>query len=354
MLRPVHYSSILLIPIVGIATMWLGGPLTWAVPLLIFGFVPVVEHFLPRSHTNPTPTDETERKADPLFDAVLFAVVPLQLALLGTFLWGATHDWWGPVGLLGAFATAGSGCGALGINVAHELGHRTTRSHRIAAWMLLATTGYLHFYIEHNRGHHHRVATPHDPASARRGEVVYAFWLRSVVGGWKSAWAIEARRLRKHARPHLRLDNLMLRLTLAQVAWAGLMLSVFGWTGLMWWLAASVVGVLLLETVNYIEHYGLERQEVRSGRYERVQPHHSWNSEHVLGRVLLFDLSRHSDHHANAGRPYPILRHHDAAPELPTGYPGMVLLALVPPVFHRVMARQLERENRRLERLQAA
>lgn len=344
MFHRLHYSVVLLLPIIGTAGMVAGGWATWMLPLVLFVVVPAVEHFLPGTHDNPSSQQEADRRGAWAFDVLLFAAVPLQLGMLGLYLAGILGNWWGPVGLIGATASAGVTGGALGINVAHELGHRTTRPHRIAAWVLLGSVNYLHFYIEHNRGHHARVATPHDPASARTGESVYRFWLRSVRDSWWSAWAIENRRLRKKPRPSLSTDNLMLRFSVAQV---GLLVAVgvgLGPLALLGWLATSLFAILLLETVNYIEHYGLERDEVKPGRYERVKPHHSWNSEHPIGRLLLFDLTRHSDHHANPGRPYPILRHHDGAPELPTGYPGMVVLALVPPVYMSVMARQLKEE----------
>jgi len=347
MLRRLHYSVVLSLPLIGAAGMLVGGWATWLLPVGLFGLVPAVEHFLPGSHDNPTPEQEQARRADWGFDVLLFAAVPLQLGMLALFFVGLMGGWWDTVGLLGAVATAGISGGALGINVAHELGHRTTRPHRLAAWVLLASVNYLHFYIEHNRGHHARVATPLDPASARRGEAVFAFWLRSVRDSWRSAWGIENRRLRKKPRPSLSPDNLMLRFTVVQVALLAAVGAVLGPIALFGWLAVSLFAILLLETVNYIEHYGLQREEVKPGRYERVQPHHSWNSEHPIGRVLLFDLSRHSDHHANPGRPYPILRHHDGAPELPTGYPGMVVLALFPPIFKAVMERQLDRETAR-------
>ena len=118
--------------------------------------------------------------------------------------------------------------------------------------------------------------------------------------------------------------------------------------------AVNHIGFLLLETVNYLEHYGLQRQQKSSGRYERVRPEHSWNSNHPVGRALLFDLTRHSDHHANPNRKYPVLRHFDASPQLPTGYPGMILLALVPPVWFSVMHPHIERELSRVRELTAA
>lgn len=344
MLRRLHYAVVLLLPFIAATGMLRGGWTTWLLPLFVFVLVPVVEHFLPGNRSNPTRDEEGERRVDWGFDILLFAAVPIQIGIVGLFLTGMVGGWWEPLEVLGAAASAGICGGALGINVAHELGHRNTTPHRVAAWMLLGSVNYMHFYIEHNRGHHARVATPHDPATARPGETVYDFWLRSVRDSWRSAWAIENRRLRRKPRPSFDSDNLMLRFTVVQVALFVAIGVGLGPLALLSWLVVSLLSILLLESVNYIEHYGLQREEIKPGRYERVQPHHSWNSEHPIGRVLLFDLSRHADHHANPGRPYPILRYHVNAPELPTGYPGMVVIALVPPLFKSVMRRQLALE----------
>ncbi len=352
MLRLSHYTAVLSLPLMGATALSIGGAATWVPPLVLFGLVPLAELFLKGSPTNPSAEEESARRTNWTFDLMLFAAIPLQLGMVGLLSYGVAHEWWSGVSLAGAVFTTGICGGVLGINVAHELGHRTQRLHRVGAWILLTSTAYLHFYIEHNRGHHARVATPDDPATARPGETVYGFWVRSVRDSWRSAWAIEQRRL--SGRPHRLWDNQMVRITAVQVGFAAMVAAIGGWAVLLAWLASAAVAILLLETVNYVEHYGLSREKTASGRYERVQPHHSWNSEHPIGRVLLFDLTRHSDHHANPGRPYPILRHHDAAPELPTGYPGMVLLALLPPVFQAVMARQLAKETARLQALSAA
>ena len=121
-----------------------------------------------------------------------------------------------------------------------------------------------------------------------------------------------------------------------------------GPVALIGWVGAAVVGFLLLETVNYVEHYGMQRELLPNGRYERVSRRHSWTSDHPVSRALLFELPRHADHHAHAGRPYGSLRHFSDAPQLPTGYAGMVLLALVPPLYFRVMDEAIDRETVRL------
>jgi alkane 1-monooxygenase len=346
---PVYVYALALVPgIIALVGPFIGGAAPLAVPLLLFGLVPLIEVFTKPSGHNLETATEARRRHSHAPDALLLLIVPLQyglvLAMMSQVSSGALTGW----ALPGAVLAAGIPCAAYGINVAHELGHRRTRLHRGASKMLLLSTLYLHFFIEHNRGHHARVATPEDPASARRGENIYAFWLRSVSGSWASAWALEDKRLKGHAHPRMTLSNQMTRFTLIQIAALGIALTIFGPLATTCWVGSSIVGFLLLETVNYIEHYGLVRKRQANGRYERVQLHHSWNSDLPLGRALLFELTRHSDHHAHPARSYTILRHFEAAPQLPTGYPGMVLLALFPPLFYRVMDRQLADESERL------
>ena len=198
----------------------------------------------------------------------------------------------------------------------------------------------MHFFIEHNRGHHKNVSTPEDPSSARKGEMLYAFWFRSVIYSYLSAWKIEQDRLNKKGEPFISYDNEMMRFQVIQLSLLALIWWQFGWLIMLYFVAAATIGFLLLETVNYIEHYGLLR-ELKGDRYERVMPRHSWNSNHVIGRIVLFELSRHSDHHYIASRKYQILRHINESPQMPTGYPGMMLMATFPPLWFYVMNKRV-------------
>ncbi len=206
--------------------------------------------------------------------------------------------------------------------------------------ILLLSTLYMHFFIEHNRGHHKKVATPEDPASSRYGETIYAFFFRSIVYSWLSAWKIEASKLQKLGKRFWSWDNEMLRFQCWQMALLAGIAIAFGGMAMLLFMAASFIGILLLEAVNYIEHYGLQRHKTDNG-YERTLPIHSWNSNHPMGRLVLLELSRHSDHHYLASRKYPLLRHFDDSPQMPTGYPGMILLALVPPLWFTIMHRAI-------------
>ena len=201
----------------------------------------------------------------------------------------------------------------------------------------------MHFFIEHNKGHHKHVATPQDPSSARRGEPLYFFYVRTMLFSYISAWRIANDEMRKKGKAIFSLSNEMLQAQLWQIALVILIFAGFGVMPMLAFIAAAFTGALLLETVNYIEHYGLQRKETTPGKYERALPIHSWNSSHPLGRIMLFELSRHSDHHYLASRPYQVLRHHDAAPQLPTGYPGSMILSLIPTLWFMVMDKRIER-----------
>lgn len=309
--------------------------------------IPVLELFLRPDNSNLSEVEEDLAKKDRSYDIFLYLVVPFQYLALICFLYSVSFIAQPVSDLVGKIAVMGLLCGTFGINVGHELGHRVDRAEQLMAKSLLLTSLYMHFFIEHNRGHHKKVATPEDPSSARYGETVYAFYVRSIVYSYLSAWHIAARDLQKKGKPVFSLANEMMQFHLIQLAFVAGIGLFFGWITALLFVAAAVMGILLLETVNYIEHYGLQRQLLGGGKYERALPQHSWNSSHIIGRVMLFELSRHSDHHYLASRKYHLLRHHEDAAQLPTGYPGMMILSLIPPAWFYVM-------NRRIKNLQAS
>lgn len=241
------------------------------------------------------------------------------------------------IGILNSF---GLSCGILGINVAHELGHRPKKYEQWMSKALLLSTLYMHFYIEHNRGHHKNASTPLDPASSRFNEPVYLFFLRSIKDSYLSAWKINQSILEKGKHDFWSKKNEMLWNQVFQIFLVIGILAIYGWQISALFIVAAVKGILLLESVNYIEHYGLVRQN-KGEYYEKVKPVHSWNSNHPLGRLVLFELSRHSDHHYQASRKYQILRHFKESPQMPTGYPGMIILALFPPLWFKVMNKRV-------------
>ncbi len=338
-----RYLSVLSLPILAFIAFRSTGWLTFLPWFYAFGFIPLVELFLKPDHSNLDLEDDKAHAEsnNPVYDWLLYLMVPVHFGLLIYFLWQIGDQDLSSIDRLGRIMSMGLLCGVIGINVAHELGHRMSKYEQLLSKALLLSSLYMHFFIEHNRGHHARVATAEDPASARYGEPVFLFWLRSVVGGYLSAWRIETARLKKRGRAFFSLSNQMFWYQLLQLGLLSAIYFFFGATVVAAFLLAAVVGILLLETVNYIEHYGLKRKKTESGRYARTMPVHSWNSDHVLGRWMLFELSRHSDHHYIASRKYQMLRYHDDSPQMPTGYPGMMILALLPPLWFVVMHRRI-------------
>jgi len=319
-----------------LALLWQGA-WAWATVVLAFGIVPALEQFAPMSVANEPEAEEDGRSRRRLFDWLLYLNVPLLYGIVGAYIFLLENHALSAAEWLGLTLSVGIVVGANGINVAHELGHRSTQGEQLLSKILLLPALYQHFFVEHNRGHHKHVATDRDPASARLGENLYTFWWRSVTGSWHSAWAIERERLHKEGRPLWSWSNEMLRFALCQKLWLAGVFTLTGWRGLLGAAAVAAVGILLLETINYVEHYGLRRRLLDTGRYEPVGPQHSWNSDHEVGRILLYELTRHSDHHYKSTRKYQILRHMDESPQLPFGYPTSIVLALLPPLWFAVM-----------------
>jgi alkane 1-monooxygenase len=320
---------------IGVMGLLFDGWVTWALVIYGFGLIPLIELFVKGSKENRTAEQEEKALNDRVYDFLVYSIVPLQYGLVVLFLFSIQREllWWE---LAGKVMTLGMACGVFGINVGHELGHRLKKSEQWMAKALLLTSQYMHFFIEHNRGHHNRVSTQDDPASSRFNEPVYIFWFRSMVMGYFSAWHLEQFRLSKLGKLWWHYSNEMIHYTLIQAAFLGIIAAAFNVQTMFLYWAAAIVGILLLETVNYIEHYGLGRHKGEVG-YHKVLPIHSWNSNHELGRGILFELSRHSDHHFRANRKYQILRYHEASPQMPTGYPGMMVLSLFPPLWFAVM-----------------
>lgn len=319
-----------LVALTGLGIFW------WAGPMLVFVLMPTVDALAGRDGENPP------EEVVPLLDAhryyrwCTYLFIPLQYASLvfACALW-ATGDL-SLVDSLGLAVTVGSVAG-VAINTAHELGHKRPAIERWLSKVALAQTGYGHFQIEHNRGHHTRVSTPEDPASSRFGEHFWEFLPRTVVGSARSALHLEREREQRTGERFWSPRNEVLNAWAMSVVLFGTLLAVFGLEIAPWLLIQAVFGFSLLEVVNYVEHYGLLRQKKADGRYERCRPEHSWNANNVASNLVLYQLQRHSDHHAYPTRRYQSLRHYEDVPQLPTGYAGMILLAYVPPLWRRVM-----------------
>ena len=341
-MQKLKYLAIFLLPITTFLAFTKDG--LWAhLPLFVFFiFVPVLELFLKPDRRNFNKEEMEKVKNNAFYDWLLYLTVPTQIIFLIFFLFVIrdTPVWSNE--FVGRVHSMGLMCGVFGINIGHELGHRSNRLERLLGEISLLSSLETHFLPYHNSGHHYNVATPNDPATARKGEWVYVFWLRSQIGSYIQAWQLEAKQLQKKDKHFLSISNKMIGYTVAQLLLLISIYSFFGGLVLIAFLGAALMGILLLETVNYIEHYGLLRKKKENGNYERVLPQHSWNSDHVIGRVLLFELSRHSDHHYKASKHYQTLESYPNSPQMPTGYPGMMVLALIPPLWVWYMNRRLK------------
>ncbi|MEE2751682.1 MAG: alkane 1-monooxygenase [Myxococcota bacterium] len=336
----IHYAFVWVIPALVALGLFLGGLWTWATPLFVYGLVPLLETGLHGTQDNITPESETQRSQNSIANGLLYSLLPIQVLLLFTLVWRLQS--FDAFELTGAIIGMGTMIGAIAINGAHELGHHTSRVAKIQARFMLALSLYPHFSVEHNKGHHIRMATPEDPATAHSGQWVYAFWFQSIWGGLKGAWQLERKRLQRLGQPHWNLHNGLLQDCLAVLTILVTTTWLAGISAVAVLVLVNTIGILLLETVNYLQHYGLQRSPLETRGYERVGPAHSWTTNRPLSRALLFDLPRHADHHIDDRRHYTNLRHLDGSPVLPQGYPAMILLALVPPLFLPVMDRQIQ------------
>ena len=331
-------TALMLLPLVGIGLREGSGSDLWLfVPtLILYGLVPLLDLVIGEDTSNPAETDVPQLEADRYYRWIVYLSLPLLWGTLIFCGWYAVNtdlSWYGYLGLaMAAGWTAGAG-----INAGHELGHKKSATERWLAKLALAPSAYGHFNIEHNRGHHRDVATPEDPVSSRLGESYYRFIRREIPGAAKRAWQLEATRLDRKGVGRWSMENDILQAGIITCILWGCMIAWLGVGVVPLLLIQAAIGYSLLSSANYVEHYGLLRQRLDSGRYERPEPRHSWNSNHILSNILLYQLQRHSDHHAHPTRRYQSLRHFEEAPQLPAGYFGMFLVAFVPPLWYRIM-----------------
>lgn len=340
-MKPWRYLLAYSMPMTVVVSFTQTGWLTFLPLIYGFGVIPVIDQLVGPRTNGWNESERTSAANNRLYDAVIYLAVPVQWGMLIWFckvMHTETHT---TTDLVGRITAMGMMCGVLGINVAHELGHRTKRYERIMAKSLLLSSLYLHFYIEHNKGHHRNVGTAADGATARKNEWIYAYWLRTIVRSFLSAWEIQSKELKRKKLSFFSLKNEMLWMLVAQISFVAVLYWMVGAHVTLYFLVAAAMGILLLETVNYIEHYGLYRVKVNEFRYEDVEAQHSWNADHVWGRLVLFELTRHSDHHWEPSKHYQMLDSMEGASQLPAGYPAMMLLSLCPPLWFRVMNRRL-------------
>jgi alkane 1-monooxygenase len=353
--KKIGFFSAFILPTLVITGYYLGDHWNYLSIGFVFILIPVIDYFI-GVDTRNVPGREAKIIGEEFyyrFITYLWAFVQIAFILWGSYVisMGTINSFieWTGFTISVALVTGG-----IGITVAHELGHKRSGLERGLSKLILLTVCYMHFYIEHNRGHHVSVATPDDPATARKNESFYAFWIRSVLKGYVHAWQLERERLTRIGKSSYGVHNTMVWFTLLPFLFCGVITYVFSvnagrivWDIPIFFFAQSIIAFSLLELVNYIEHYGIVRKQLSDGKYERVNPLHSWNASYLISNFFLFQLQRHSDHHANAIKRYQVLNHYDESPQLPFGYPTMILIALIPPVWFALMDPRLhEWENR--------
>ena len=336
-MKDFKYLAAFSLPVSAVISFYYQGYWSYFTPFYAFVVIPVLELLLPLDSSNINEDERETKNNKVLFDWLLYLNVPIVYGLLIYALWLVSSQSVSTTEIIGLIFSLGIVLGTNGINVAHELGHRLKTKERYLGKLLLLPSLYMHFFIEHNFGHHLNAATHEDPATAKYNQTVYSFWITSVIRQYLSAWKLQSKLLKQHGTGVFSPKNDMFWYLIIQTVYLVLILFIFGPTGLLFALSAAIVGFLLLETVNYIEHYGLMRKKLPSGRYERVKEVHSWNSNHVVGRIVLYELTRHSDHHYKSSKKYQLLDYHDISPQMPYGYPTSMVMSFLPPLWFKVM-----------------
>jgi alkane 1-monooxygenase len=340
-MKDLKYLAAYINPLLAIIGLLTGGIFAWGAVIFSFVLIPIFDQIGPVDTSNVDDVTRQTLLGKRIFDWLLYLNVPVVFFIVGLFVSVINAGTLTNAELIGSLLSVGIVIGSCGINVAHELGHRKAKYEQRLAQILLIPALYMHFFIEHNRGHHKFVATDEDPASAKKGDWLFWFWIKSLIGSYLSAWKLEAERLRKKGISFWSYRNQMIQFTVVQLLYLVILSYFTSLFGVLIIAASGLVGILLLETINYLEHYGLRRKKLENGRYERVRPVHSWNANYQIGRIVLYELTRHSDHHYIANKKYQVLDHHEEAPELPFGYPMMILIALVPPLWFKIMDKKI-------------
>ncbi|TAE68678.1 MAG: alkane 1-monooxygenase [Bacteroidetes bacterium] len=349
LIKKIGFLGAFIIPILVVLGYYGGGFWTFSAFIFAYTLIPIFDECIGKDKINVAKDDFEDILENKYFETLVHALVYVQV---GIIIWALCMLAWKPLSYLEyiGFLLSMMSFTGNGINVAHELGHKKSSFARFNAKLNLMTTCYMHFYVEHNRGHHVHVATPLDPATSKKNQSFYAFWVQTVFGSFRSAWKIEKERLAKKNQSFYSIyHNEMLRAIIFPLLFISVLTFVlsfqvgyFAYVVPLFFFSQSIMAFSSLEAVNYIEHYGMVRKEIAPNKYERVNPLHSWNSCHLISNLMLFQLQRHSDHHAYASRPYQVLRHFDESPQLPFGYPVMIIIALMPPVWFALMNKKLE------------
>jgi alkane 1-monooxygenase len=337
-MKPYYYLGLLLLPLIVITGYKLGGGWNLLTPLFCFIIHPLASSIKKRNRPTVQPTQKVKEN-HPHSRMVILCFVPV-LAVL--FTWSLTR-----LPLIGFYETCmlaiaiGTVNGVLGFTLAHEFIHRRAIPEKISGFLLLLINNYLHYNIEHTGGHHVYACTPKDPHTARCGESFYRFLPRAIAGTYINAWEIECVRLKRKGYRLVSFKNRMLVYASEQLLLYTVLIILFGMKGIVFFFIQSSTAILLLHMINYLQHYGLGRNEISKGKFEKIAAHHSWNSGYPQQAFNLFQLENHADHHIHPGHSYEKLQHHHESPELPGGYTTMICLALIPPLWFRLINKRI-------------
>ena len=340
-MRKFKYFGAYLIPLFGLFTFKSTGVYAFFGLFFLYVLVPILEQILPLSSYNLNKVEKELAKESYFFDLTLYLLVPLHLFVIYSFLITVSNANISTLDLIACVLMMGTILGVNGINVGHELGHKINHPFKMfLAHVMLTTSIQNHFVTYHNSGHHRDVGTPEDFSSAKQGDNFYYFALRSQIGGYFKTWKLESKRLTALGKN--KLINPMIIYTLIPLLFLTTIYFFFNFNTMLIYGITGIYGISVLEAQNYFAHYGLRRKKQENGRYERVQPKHSWNSDHLIGRVLLFELTRHSDHHHMGAKPFQLLESKKDSPMLPFGYPMMLMLSYFPFIFKPIMKKHLK------------
>ena len=339
-MRKFKYFGAYLIPLFGLFTFKSTGIYAFFGLFFLYVLVPILEQILPLSSYNLKKAEKELAKESYFFDLTLYLLVPLHLFVIYSFLITVSSAAISALDLTACVLMMGTILGVNGINVGHELGHKTNHPFKMfLAHVMLTTSIQNHFVTYHNSGHHRDIGTPEDFSSAKQGDNFYYFALRSQIGGYFKTWKLESKRLTALGKN--KLINPMIIYTLIPLLFLTTIYFFFNFNTMLIYGITGIYGISVLEAQNYFAHYGLRRKKQENGRYEKVQPKHSWNSDHLIGRVLLFELTRHSDHHHMGAKPFQLLESKKDSPLLPFGYPMMLMLSYFPFIFKPIMKKHL-------------
>ena len=343
-MRDLKYLFAYTIPLSTYVSFYLGGYFSFFTLGYAFILIPILELILNETDRKYSENEKEDRLKNFLFDGMLYLNLPIVFILLSYGLNKLIVNSYETYEIIGLIFSLGILLATNAINVAHELGHRKNILDRNLSKLLFLPCLYMHFYLEHNLGHHKNVGTQEDPATARYNQNLFHFWIESVIKQYFNAWAIQLRLLSMEKRSFFSVKNDMFFYTIFQIGYLIFLFQIFGLMGMVYGIIVAVISFLFLETINYIEHYGLKRKKLPSGRYERVEKFHSWNSNHIVGRIVLYELTRHSDHHYKSNKKYQILENINESPQLPFGYPTSMLLAIFPPLWFHIMNKRVPKD----------